>query len=77
MRYFIISFDSKNLAQIQAVIFGDISNQRKSLDGKYFVAALNEGDKNNYDFLNPFLEFNEESMKKEMEEASWKPKAFL
>ncbi len=76
MRYFIIPFDSPNLAKIQAVIFVDISNQRKSLDGKYFVAVLNEGDTNSYEFLNPFLELNEESMKKEMEGNNWKPKPF-
>jgi hypothetical protein len=73
MRYFIIPFDSQFLEEIKAIIFGDLSTQRRSVDKKYFVASLCEGDSKDYEFLNPFLEFTEKSIKEEMKGENWTP----
>ncbi len=71
MRYFIIPFADKNLEKILSVIFGDISNQRKSNDKKYFVASLCEGDSSDYDFMEHLKEYSEEGVKEVLHGENW------
>ena len=71
MRYFIIPFNSPNLGQIQNVIFGDIEDQRKSLDGTMFVASLPEGDTNNYECLDGITEYDESGIIEFLKGDNW------
>lgn len=73
-RYFIIPFSDVNLDKIQAVIFGELYTQRRSLDNKLFVCSLCEGDDNNYEFLKPYTEYNQEAIVKELDNDLWRVK---
>lgn len=74
MRYFIIPFASKHLEQIKTVMFGDLATQRRSLDGKYFLCCLNEGDTSDYDFLQEYPEYNDENITKILDNDNWRIK---
>ena len=71
MRYFTPSFEDKNIKEIEGVIFGSLHDQRKSVDKKYFICSLYDGDKNNYDFMNHLKEYTYEEILKEINTPLW------
>ncbi len=74
MRYFIgpTPVDISLALEINAVIFGDISKQRTSVNGSKVIVMIPDGDDSTHECLSEFKELTEKEAQEEMQKEEWK-----
>lgn len=70
-RYFVVEATDPNLPEIEKVIVGELDTQRKSLDKKFIIVKLHDGDPSDYPFLDKYKELTHEEAINLMATIEW------
>jgi hypothetical protein len=70
-RYFIIDANDPNIEDIFAVVVGQSSSQRYSIDGLKVVVKLKQGDTSDYPFLSQYDEYDHVQILEQLNNSEW------